>query len=107
MEGLLIIPSVEVMTADQELYSNIRITSSGQLTVQSELELMGNSRVIVESGGQLVIDGGKLSNVDIDLKAGSTLRIINGGIIETRNDFVAPVGAIVDITHGEITKFFP
>ena len=107
MEGLLIIPSVEVMTADQELYSNIRITSGGQLTVQSEVELMGNSLVIVESGGQLVVDGGTLSNVDIDLKAGATLRIINGGIIETRNDFVAPVGAIVDISHGKITKFVP
>lgn len=107
MEGLLIIPSAKVMTADQELYSNILITSSGQLTVQSELELMGNSLVIVESGGQLVVDGGTLSNVDIDLKAGATLRIINGGIIETKNDFVAPVGAVVDITHGEITKFVP
>lgn len=102
MEGLLIIPSAKVMTADQELYSNIRITSSGQLTIQSEVELMGNSRVIVESGGQLVVDGGTLSNVDIDLKAGATLRIINGGIIETRNDFVAPVGAVVDIQHGSI-----
>ncbi len=58
-------------------------------------------------GGQLVVDGGTMSNVDIDLKAGAALRIINGGIIETRNDFVAPVGAIVDITHGEITKFVP
>ena len=74
----------------------------GQLTIQSEVELMGNSRVIVESGGQLVVDGGTLSNVDIDLKAGATLRIINGGIIETRNDFVAPVGAVVDIQHGSI-----
>lgn len=107
MEGLLIIPSAKEMTADQELYSNIRITNSGQLTVQSDVELMGNSRVIVESGGQLVIDGGTLSNVDIDLKAGASLRIINGGIIETRNDFVAPVGAVVDITHGVITKFVP
>lgn len=107
MEGLLIIPSASTITTDQELYSNIRITSSGLLTVQSEVELMGNSRVIVESGGQLVVDGGTLSNVDIDLKAGASLRIINGGIIETRNEFVAPVGAIVDITHGEITKFIP
>lgn len=107
MEGLLIIPSASTIATDQELYSNIRITSSGLLTVQSEVELMGNSRVIVESGGQLVVDGGTLSNVDIDLKAGASLRIINGGIIQTRNDFVAPEGAIVDITHGEITRYYP
>ena len=91
------------MSADQELYSNIRITSSGQLTVQSDVELMGNSRVIVESGGLLVIDGGTMSNANIDLKPGATLRIIK----EAMNDFFAPAGAVVDVTHGEITKYVP
>jgi hypothetical protein len=78
---------------DQQLYSNIRITSTGQLTVLSDVELMGNSRVIVEAGGELIVDGGTLSNVELELKAGSSLQIINGGIIETRSGFEAPLGA--------------
>ena len=57
---------------------------------------------IVEAGGQLIIDGGTLSNVDIVLKVGASLQIINGGIIETRNGFEAPLGAIVEIVHGQI-----
>lgn len=51
---------------------------------------------------ELIIDGGKLSNAKLDLKPGATLRIINNGIIETRNGFTAPVGAIVEISHGKI-----
>ena len=79
MDGLLVIPVTETMSADEQLYCNIRITNSGQLTVQSDIELMGNSRVIVESGGKLIIDGGMISNADIVLKPGASLRILNGG----------------------------
>lgn len=107
IEGLLVVPSAVTISTDQELYSNIRVTSSGQLTVQSEVKLMGNSRVIVEQGGQLVIDGGTLSNAEIELKVGASLQITNGGVIENRNDFIVPTGAIVNITNGEITKYIP
>ena len=102
MEGLLIIPTASIMDTDQQLYCNIRITGTGQLTIQSDIELMGNSRVIVETGGKLIIDGGSLSNAEIVLKPGSSLQIINGGTMETRNGLIAPVGAIVDMTHGNI-----
>lgn len=102
MDALCVIPTTITMNTDHQLYSNIRITSNGQLTIQSNIELMGNSRVIVESGGKLIISGGTLSNVDLVLKTGATLQITNGGIIETRNGFEAPVGAIVDIQYGQI-----
>ena len=102
MDGLLVIPVTETMSADEQLYCNIRITNSGQLTVQGDIELMGNSRVIVESGGKLIIDGGMMSNADIVLKPGASLRILNGGIIETRNGFEAPIGATVDVLNGKI-----
>lgn len=102
MEGLLIIPSTTIMNSDQELYSNIRITNSGKLTISSDIELIGNCKVIVESGGQLIIDGGKLSNVNLVLKSGSSLRLINNGIIETTNDFILPVGATLEINCGQI-----
>ena len=44
----------------------------------------------------------KLTNAKLDFKPGSTLRIINNGIIETRNGFKASVGVKVDISHGKI-----
>lgn len=102
MEGLFIIPETRLMCDDEHLYCNICITSSGELTVQSNVELVGDCRVTVEAGGKLIIDGGTLSNVDLDLKPGASLQIINNGIIETRNGFEAPVGAIVDIIYGQI-----
>jgi hypothetical protein len=102
MEGLLIIHNTRTMTTSRQLYSNIRILSTGQLTIQSDIELMGNSKVIVEAGGKLIIDGGTLSNIDIDLKVGATLRIINGGVMESRKGFKAPVGAKVEIIQGKI-----
>lgn len=102
MEALRVIKTALTMNTDQQLYSNIRITNSGKLTISSDIELMGNCKVMVESGGQLIIDGGTLSNVDLDLKPGSSLRLINGGVVETANGFDAPVGATVDIVYGQI-----
>lgn len=102
MEGLLVIRSDSTINANQQLYSNIRITNTGQLCVQGNVELMGNSRVIVESGGILIINGGTLSNADLVLKAGASLRLINGGVIVTQNGFKAPVGATIDIINGQI-----
>ena len=58
--------------------------------------------MIVESGGKLIIDGGTLSNVDLVLKTGVSLQIVNGGILDTRNGFEAPVGVCVDVENGKI-----
>ena len=102
MEGLLVISSDSIFNTNQQLYSNIRIKSNVQLTIQSNVEMMGYSRVIVEAGGTLIVDNKTLSNADIVLKPGATLRIINGGIIETRNGFEAPIGTIVEIQSGQI-----
>ena len=102
MEGLLIIPTTQTMNSSQQLRSNIRITSNGQLTIQSNVSFNGNCRIIVESGGQLIVNAGTLSNVDVLLKPGSYLQILNGGIIYTHSGFKAQEGAIVDIQYGQI-----
>ena len=102
MEGLLIIPTARTITTNEQLYGNIRVKSTGQLTIQCDIEMMSNSCVIVEPCGKLIIDGGTFSNVELVLKPGAFLQIINGGIIETRNGFKAPVGAKVLIDKGKI-----
>lgn len=102
MAGLLLIPSTKLIVEDQQLYCNAHITSTGQLTIQNNVEFMGDCRIIIEPGGQLVIDGGRISNVELTLKPGSYLQVLNGGIIETRHGFEAPVGAMIDIENGQI-----
>ena len=43
-----------------------------------------------------------VSNVELTLKAGAYLHILNGGIIVIKNKFEATVGATVDIDSGQI-----
>ena len=104
MEALLVIPVNYSISANdnQKLYGNIRIMSTGTFHIFGNLEMKGNSRVIVESGGQLIIEGGKLSNVDLVLKPGAILEIKEGGILDTRNGFEAPGEAHVFIDDGII-----
>ena len=102
LEGLLVVRSDSTMAANQQLYSNIKIMNNSRLTIQGDIELKGNSRVIVEPASSLIIDGGILSNTELVLKSGASLIIVNGGIIETRNNFTAPFGAIVEIENGQL-----
>lgn len=102
MEGLRIVSTTTTISTAVQHYGNIRVTSSGQLTIQANMQMMENSKLTVESGGKLIINGATLSNAEIELKPGSTLRIINNGIIDPRTNFYAPVGAIVDIQYGQI-----
>ena len=102
IEGLQIIEGRKTWTEDMELYCNIRVISGAVFSVKGHLQMKGSSTIIVESGGRLTVNGGTISNVNIDLKVGSTLKIVNNGKIETQNGFVAPVGAEVIINYGQI-----
>ena len=103
LESLFVIPTTKIMDKDgQQLWGLIRVKSTGQLIIKKDIELGGDGVLTVESGGKLIIDGGRLSNAKLDLEPGATLRILNNGVIETRNGFTAPVGAKVEISHGKI-----
>ena len=43
-----------------------------------------------------------MSIADVVMKTGSSLRIINNGIIETQNGFNVPLGTTVEIENGQI-----
>jgi hypothetical protein len=85
-------------------YTNTCVCSMSKMTIKSTITLYGNTKIIVEANGELVIDGGVLENADIELNSGSKLVLKNGGTIIMRNnkDFYAPIGAIVTIEEGMI-----
>lgn len=85
-------------------YNNTCVCSFSKLTIKSQITLYGNTKIIVEPNGELIIDGGILQNADIELNAGSKLILKNGGTIVMRNgkDFYAPNGTIVTIDEGTI-----
>ena len=90
----------------QSCYSHIVISSGAKLTVKNILNMFGRVSIDISSGGQLVIDGGAVSNANITMASDSQLKIINDGklIMRTNTNFEAPLGAIVDIQYGEIIR---
>lgn len=70
------------------------------------MSVFGRVTIDISSGGQLVIDGGAVSNANITMASDSQLKIINEGklIMRTNTNFEAPLGAIVDIQYGEIIR---
>lgn len=93
-------------TTRQSKYSHIRITSGGKLTVKNILNLFGRVTITIESGGELVIDGGVVTNAYLSMASGGKLTLQNGGklVMRTNTDFVIPTGALSDILHGEILR---
>lgn len=90
----------------QSIYSHIRITSGGKLAVKNILNLFGRVTVTIESGGELVIDGGVVTNTYINIVPGGKLTLKNGGklVMRTDTDLVIPTGALSDILHSEILR---
>lgn len=102
----LVISGNITYTTRQSKYSHIRITSGGKLTVKNILNLFGRVTVTIESGGELVVDGGVVTNANISLSSGGKVTLKNGGklVMRTNTDFVVPTGALADILHGEILR---
>lgn len=45
-----------------KFYQDIRIRSGQTLTIRCELQMVGQARIVVEGGGRLIIDGGRITN---------------------------------------------
>lgn len=90
----------------QSVYTNVRINNSAIMTIQNVLNLFGRVIINIESGGELVIDGGVITNADIVMAVGGKLTIKNNGklVMRTNTNFEVPLGAVVEIGNGVICK---
>ena len=102
-ESTIVISTAVVWNSNQQIYDDIIIANGGQLTIQGNTQMAGSSNLTVNSGGKLIVNGGNLSNVNLILNTGSSLEMINGGILESRSGFSAPLGVSVVITDGRIS----
>lgn len=98
----LIIDEDVVYDTRRYVYNSIRIVNGGKLTIEDMVNLYGNCIITVEDGGQLIVDGGLLQDVSLNLGNGSSLTIRNGGVIKMRSNciFDAPQGVVIDIDYG-------
>lgn len=93
-------------TSSQTLKCNIRIPSNTSLTIKNTLNLFGRVKIYIESNGQLIVDGGVVTNADISISSGGKIILKNGGIIvmQTGKDFIVPTGATFDADEGKIIR---
>lgn len=96
----------ETFNERQAIKSNIYIPSNAKLTVKNVLNLLGNTTISIDNGGELIIDGGVITNANLSFTTGGKLEIKCGGklVMRTNVTFNAPLGALVEINNGEIIK---
>lgn len=106
------IPEIVIQTNDSILdsfsfNSNIRILPNASLTVGNTLNLFGHVAISIEGNGELIIDGGTLTNAVINVSPGGKLTIRNNGkvVMRTNTIFSAPIGALVYIESGGICQY--
>jgi len=93
------------------LMGNIIIEENGTLTISNQLSLSEESKVIVKSGGKLIISGTEAilqacSNQDywrgITVENGGQLEIDNGDLKDSKNPIVAEDGSIISLNKATI-----
>lgn len=101
-----VVSGIETCTNRESVYTNIRIPFASKLCVKNIYNIFGQVNVYIESGGELIIDEGVITNANIIMSSGGKLTINNGGkiVMRTNTNFSAPLGAIVDISNGEILR---
>jgi len=113
----LVIDSDETWDFDIRLYRDVIVESGYELTIECNVLMPMNGKVIVERGGKLVLDGGLLTNACDDLWRGiqvygnstqsqtyanqGVVEIINGGTIENA------VCGIETIKYNDIQQSLP
>ncbi len=61
--GEMVVNSAETWDFDIRVYKNIRIVSGGTLNLTCNLTMSPTGKIIVEDGGKLNVDGGKITSV--------------------------------------------
>ena len=58
----MVVDNVETWSNNVKVYNDIKIVDGGSLTITCELHLQPNTRIYVERGGELKIDGGLITS---------------------------------------------
>lgn len=106
-----ITPSSTIYIDTDTLYSsgykhilqNICVRNNSTFTVSSDLSMNRLAEIRIKSGSTLIVEG-VIRNANIQAEPGSTIILNNGGQIITHknDDFVVPVGVILQMNNGKI-----
>lgn len=87
----------------QHILQNICVRNNSTFTVSCDLSMNRLAEIRIKSGSTLIVEG-VIRNANIKAEPGSTIILKNGGQIITHklDDFVVPVGVILQINEGRI-----
>lgn len=75
----VVIDTVTTWDEDDYLYNNVRVVSGGILTVTANVMKYHKSTITVESGGELIINGGTITRGNVVVKSNGKMSITGGG----------------------------
>ena len=100
-----IITSNTTWNTNKDICGDI-IVNSGTLTITSSciVTMSANTRILIKSGGELKVDGGKIMNANIKALNGGSIVMINNGIINIcqHGEFCIAPGATYENQYGVI-----
>ena len=100
----LTINSVIACSDDGYIHNNVRIVAGGKLTITGDIMKDDSSSITVEDGGELIINGGTITQGNVVVKSGGKLSITGGGEIRLSdsNNFKVEVGGIFNQSFGKV-----
>ena len=86
------------------LNRHVHIANGGRLRVNSEIDAFDGTTFIVDDGGELIIDGGKLNHVKIFVRSGGHISLTNEGsvLLGESASFEMEKGASMELQTGSI-----
>lgn len=100
----LTINSVMACSDDGYIHNDVRIVTGGKLTITGDIMKDDNSSITVEEGGELIINGGTITQGNVAVKSGGKLSITGGGEIRLSdsNNFKVEKGGILNQSFGKV-----
>lgn len=86
------------------LYNDVVVNSGSILTINCNVLMPNNSKFIVNSGGQLILDGGSITNTSLIANSGSNITILGDGYLKLSSTGNLDInnGAVLDQKNGTI-----
>lgn len=88
------------------LCGNLIVKSNATLTITGSLIMPNHSQILVQNGGNIIVNGGLIKNSNIVVRTGCNLTLTNNAILEKdfNDELTIDLGATFDFTYGEIKQ---
>ena len=96
------VASKQIWRNDTTLCGDLDINSGGNLTIKATTDMPPHSKLTVNEGATLIVDGGSIVNAAVTIKRGGTLILRNGGSLlnTTGEKFIIEKDAIFQKNDG-------